>query len=126
MLPFTLTGLTFPLGLLLVFVAVNVVVDVGILVVVDIDIAAAPVCVTPCVPPCSTNGSAGHKRKGSGCSNVSRGIDRIRWIGRICPGPIYDSRVIGRHIDDLRAGRFDDDGLLLDLDDLLLGRFQVA
>jgi hypothetical protein len=46
MLPLALTGLaalTFRLSLLLIFLTVNVVVDIGILVVVHIDIAAVPV-----------------------------------------------------------------------------------
>ena len=128
MLPLALTALTlaFPLILIRVLLAVNVVVDRIILVNVDVDIASVPVGVTPRIAPRRTDSSTGHKGKRGRSGHISRGIDRSWRIGRVCPCAVHNGRVIGRYINNLRTGGFDDDDLLIDLDNLFLGRFQVA
>jgi hypothetical protein len=110
----------------LVPVTVDISVDINVLVNVDINTATTvPVPMSPCIPPCNADSY-------SGCETVERWprvIGRIVIVGRIVripPCSVHNGRVVDRYVDNLRTCRFDDDDFLLHLDNLLLGRLEVA
>ena len=112
------------------------VVDVGIVDVdraVDVDVVAAPIHaaapITTACGPCADGDASGECDAGrDGSARVvadGRG-PVVRRIGRIRPRAVDNRRVVVRHVDRIRLGRFDDDNLLvllgLDRNLLLLGR----
>ncbi|MNF89195.1 hypothetical protein D3C84_717100 [compost metagenome] len=134
--------------LVLVAVDLPVGVDVVVLVHVDIDVAAAPVAIAPEGVDDAHADAEGQARRQAGGDGVAiAGRWRIvGWrVGRVRPGAVDHGGVVAGHVDHLRVGGLDDDGLgggrrlhhggggagrrgrgLLDGDILLLVGFQVA
>lgn len=85
---------------------------------VDINIVAMPIEVAP-VTEGKAEIDAGPVRDAETDAD-SRGIPVVGRVGRIPPWPVDIERVIVRHIDDIRIGRFNDDRFFFN-DDLLFG-----
>jgi hypothetical protein len=119
MLPLPLTALA---NFLAKIVAIYGAVKIGVSVDVDVDIPAAPVAASPRVSPRSAERDAGPESK-HGSKHIPGRIPGIRRVSRIRPRPVDHGRIIGRNVDDLRAGRLDFYDLLLDNNLLLFCRF---
>lgn len=120
-------GVAVPSGRVAVYVEAPVHVHVVVPVDVDIDAVIVPVDVAP---QRARDRNSRAERKARGESARDRIAwrrwyihGRIRWIG---PRTVDHSRVIRRHVQDLRIGRHDLDRALLDDNLLLLGGLQIA
>src|SRR6185312_7340307 len=128
-----------PLDLVLVANAGAVAVEfVGVDLVADVDVAGVDVDVVAATPPAvdvdvvvvpvervgerGTGDRTGKERRGRRVVGLIVGRRRIGGIG------LLDDhlRIVGRHIDDLRAGRLDDDRFLLLRDHLLVVGLEIT
>ena len=104
------------------------VVDIGlavkkVVVVVYVNIVATPVETAVKCCPCHKSCGEGDK---IGRGHISRGIYGIGWVGRICPSPVNNCRVVDRYIDNLGVSRLDLNDLFFDYNLLFLSCLQCA
>jgi hypothetical protein len=104
-------------------VDISVIIDIAIY--IDVDTMAAPIPMSPCIPPGNTDCDSGRKS----VKRWTRIIGRVVIVGRIMgppPGSVDNGGVVDRHVNNLRLWRLDDDHFLLDLDNLFLCGLEVV